>query len=61
MAGCAALFTKESPKAIHHYCSTHDVYLALCNSCEIKEVNVMLSIVKQLGIYLKYSPKEAED
>ena len=56
-AGCAALFTKESPKAVYHYCSSHDLNLALCKSCQVKEVHVMLSTLKQLGIFFKYSPK----
>ena len=50
-AGCAALFTKESPKAVYHYCSSHDLNLALCKSCQVKEVHVMLSTLKLLGIF----------
>ena len=57
-AGCAALFTEQSPRAICHY-SSHDLNLALCKSCEMKEVQAMLNTVKQLGIFLKYSPKRS--
>ena len=40
-AGCAALFTEESLKAVYHYCSSHDLNLALCKSWQVEEVHVM--------------------
>ena len=40
-----------------HYCSNHDLNLALCKSCEVKEVQLMLDTLKQLGIFFRYSPK----
>ena len=55
--GCAACFTKHSPKAVYQYCSSHDLNLALCKSCKLKEVHNMLDALKQLGIFFKYSPK----
>mgnify|MGYP003455485338 CR=1 FL=1 len=57
--GCAALISKTSPKALYHYCSSHDLNLALCKSCEVKEVHLMLDSLKQLGIFFKYSPKRS--
>ena len=57
--GCAALITKASPKALYHYCCSHDLNLALCKSCEIKEVHLMLDSLKQLGMFFKYSPKRS--
>lgn len=46
---CATLISKTSPKALHHYCSSHDLNLALCKSCEEKEIHFMLDSLKQLG------------
>ena len=57
--GCAARFNRQYPKAIHHYCSSHDLNLALCKSCEAKEIHIMLDTVKALGIFFKYSPKRS--
>jgi len=57
--GCAALFTKESPKAVYHYCSSHDLNLALGKSCKIREIQLMLDSLTQLGIFFKYSPKRS--
>ena len=55
-AGCAGLFTKESPKAVYPYCSSHDLNVALCKSCQVKEVHVMLSTLKQLAFFPKTLP-----
>jgi hypothetical protein len=58
-AGCAARFTQLSPKALYHYCSSHDLNLALCKCCSVREIHAMLDIVTQLGIFFKYSPKRS--
>lgn len=55
--GCAAKFTQHSPRAIYHYCSSHDLNLVLCKSCQVKEIHIMLDGLKRLGIFYKYSPK----
>jgi hypothetical protein len=57
--GCAALFRKQSPKAIYHHCSSHDLNLALSHSCKVREIQIMLDCVKQLGIFFHYSPKRS--
>ena len=54
-AGFASHFLKLSPRAYYHYCSNHDLNLALCKSCEVKEEHLMLDSLKQLGIFFKYS------
>ena len=50
-AGCAALFTKESPKAVYHYCSSHDLNLALCKSegspCNVKYIKTAFKYSKK--------------
>ena len=46
--GCAALFAKHAPRAVHHYCSSHDLNLVLGQSCKLKEVHEMLETSKEL-------------
>ena len=58
--GCAALFTEQSPRAVYHYCSSHDLSLVLCKSCTISEIHIMLDTLKNLGIFFTYSPKRSE-
>ena len=50
-AGCAARFTKQSRKAVYHYCSSPDLNLALCKCCQLKEVYIMSDTLKQLGLF----------
>lgn len=58
-SGCAARFTAHSPRTVYHYCSSHDLNLAISKSCQIKEVHIMLDTITQLGIFFKYSPKRS--
>ena len=58
-AGCAARFTQQSPRALYHYCSSHDLNLALCKSCSVTEIRSMLDTITQLGVFFKYSPKRS--
>ena len=55
--GCAAKFREHSSKAVYHYCSSHDLNLVPCKSSQVNEIHIMLEAFKQLGIFLKYSPK----
>ena len=55
--GCAAQFSRLSPKAVYHYCASHNLNLVLCNSCKVTEIHLMLDSLKQLGIFFKFSPK----
>ena len=52
--GCQALLKTE---AKHFHCSSHQLNLALSKACSIPEVHRMVSTMKQLGIFFKYSPK----
>ena len=56
-SGVVARFTEQYPFTVYNYCSSHDLNLALCKSCSIKEVQICLDTFKKLGIFLKYSPK----
>lgn len=56
-SGCAARFKDQYPKAVYHYCSCHDLNLAISKSCSLKEVQICLDTLKKLGIFFKYSPK----
>ena len=58
-AGCAARFTQQSPRALYHYCSSHDLNLAICKSCSVTEIRSMLDTITQLGVFFKYSPKRS--
>ena len=58
-AGFASRFLKLFPRASYHYFSNHDLNLALCKCCEVKEVQLMLDTLKQLGIFFRYSPKRS--
>ena len=42
-SGVAATFTEQYPLTVYHYCSSHDLNLALCKSCSIKEVQFNMS------------------
>ena len=57
--GCAAKLQQVSPKATYHYCSSHDLNLVLCKSCQVREVHLMLDSLQQLGIFFRYSPKRS--
>ncbi|KAK3104654.1 hypothetical protein FSP39_007252 [Pinctada imbricata] len=57
--GAAARFKAINPKAIYHYCSSHDLNLAISKSCQLKEVQICLDALKKLGIFFKYSPKRS--
>lgn len=63
MTGCtkgvAARITQICPKAIYHYCSSHDLNMAICKSCDVKEVKCMLEDLVALGIFYHYSPKRS--
>ena len=55
--GCSARFAKHATRAVHHYCSSHDLNLVLGKGCKLKEVHMMLETLNELGIFFKYSPK----
>jgi len=55
--GCAVQFKEQTLNPVYHYCASHDLNLALCKSCSLKEVTVMLETLKQLGVFFMYSPK----
>ncbi|VDI02111.1 Hypothetical predicted protein [Mytilus galloprovincialis] len=57
--GCAAQLTRISPRAMYHYCASHNLSLVLCKSCKVTEIHLMLDSLKQLGIFFKYSPKRS--
>ncbi|CAC5365485.1 unnamed protein product [Mytilus coruscus] len=57
--GCAAQFTRLSPRTVYHYCASHNLNLVLCKCCNVPEIQLMLDSLKQLGIFFKYSPKRS--
>jgi hypothetical protein len=56
--GCAANFMKQAPKAIFYHCASHDLNLVLTHSCKLPEIHCMLTTVKQVGLFFKYSCKK---
>lgn len=59
--GCAASFQKMSPRALYCHCANHDLNLALSKACSLPEVHIMLSVIKSVGIFFKYSPKRSRE
>ena len=55
--GCQALFKQQVPEATYYHCSSHQLNLALTKACSVQQVQCMLSDLKSLGIFFKYSPK----
>ena len=57
MRGCQARFREVSPHATYFHCSSHQLNLALSKSASVSEVGAMVSNLKALGVFFKYSPK----
>ena len=55
--GCQALFNAEVAKETHYHCSSHQLNLVLSKACSISEIHRMISSLKALGMFFKYSPK----
>ena len=56
--GCQAQLASEVPQAIYYHCSSHQLNLALSKACCVPEIYYMISTLKSLEIYFKYSPKQ---
>ena len=55
--GCQAKFRESVPKATYYHCSSHQLNLALSKACTVPSIQSMLSDLKAVGIFFKYSPK----
>ena len=55
--GYAVLLQEKARLAVYNYCANHDLNLVLGKCSKVPEIHVMLDSLKQLGIFLKYSPK----
>ena len=55
--GCQAKFQESVPKATYYHCSSHQLNLALSKACTVPSIQSMLSDLKAVGIFFKYSPK----
>ena len=56
----AALFLKENPKALYTHCASHRMNLAICSSCDIASVRNLMSTVKDVTYFFKFSPIRAD-
>ena len=54
--GCQALFKETAPLAKYYHCASHQLNLALTNSANVKEIHSMVSDLKALGVFFKFSP-----
>ena len=59
--GCATRFQQLSPRALYCHCSSHDLNLALSHNCSVPEIHCMLSAIKSVGIFFKFSPKRSRE
>ena len=55
--GCQAKFREIVPKALYFHCSSHKLNLVLSKASSVSSIHCMLSDLKSLGIFFKYSPK----
>ena len=55
--GCQKNFRDHVPRAQYYHCCSHKLNLALTKSCNVSEVHCMLSDLKAVGLFFKYSPK----
>ena len=55
--GCQAKLQSVVPQAIYYHCSSHQLNLALSKACSVPEIQQMVSTLKSVGIFFKYSPK----
>lgn len=60
LKGCRTLFLNFAPRAHYFHCASHILNLALSQSCAQVEVQCMMSTVKEVALFFKYSPKTAE-
>ncbi|XP_062512673.1 52 kDa repressor of the inhibitor of the protein kinase-like [Corticium candelabrum] len=54
--GCQKNFRDHVPRAQYYHCCSHQLNLALTKSCNVSEVHCMLSDLKAVGLFFKYSP-----
>ena len=58
--GLAALFLKENQKALYTHCASHRLNLAICSSCDIVSVRNLMSTVKDVTYFFKFSAIRAD-
>ena len=57
LKGCRTLFLNYAPKAQYFHCASHILNLSLSQSCTQLEVQCMMSTLKDVALFFKYSPK----
>ena len=58
--GLAALFLKENLKALCTHCASQRLNLAICSSCAIVTIRNLMSTVKDVTYFFKFSPIRAD-
>ena len=56
----AALFLKETPKALYTHSANHRLKFAICSSCDIVNAANRMSTVKDVTYFFKFSPIRAD-
>ena len=56
----AALFLKETPKALYTHSANHRLKFAICSSCDIVNARNRMSTVKDVTYLFKFSPIRAD-
>ena len=59
--GCASRFQQLSPRALYIHCSSHQLNLALSKACSLPEIHCMLSAIRSVWLFFKYSPKRSRE
>ena len=59
--GCAKLFQKISPRALHFHCASHQLNLVLSHASKVPEIHNMVCTLKLIGVFFKYSPKRQRE
>lgn len=57
LQGCQVWFKIEVPEATYFHCSSRQLNLGISKASSVPEVYRMVSTMKQLKIFFKYSPK----
>ena len=55
--GCQKIFRDHVPLAHYYRCGSHQLNLALTKSCAARKIQCMISDLKSVDLFFKYSPK----
>ena len=56
-SGASAIIRSKYPKAIYFHCASHKLNLCIANSCQLRTVSNMMSVITGISNFYNYSPK----